>query len=128
MAHEPIPPSGSDTASYVTQLLEQLGRTNDAIASSLRQGGHYGRLESVGADPVASYLMLSDLRPYAVTVEADRITVYMTLLGPGIVVPTPDAITSFIVAFDAGAYPDLVMAPNMPATCFPSLPDFEAIA
>lgn len=89
----------------VTELLEALGSTREQVADTLRARGIRGETQSCGRCPIATYLMTCDLRPHAVSVDSLEVALHLSN-NPGdvVYVDTTDAVTEFVLAFDAGLY------------------------
>src|SRR5688572_8070797 len=90
-----------------TKLLAGLGDTCEAVRDTLVARGITGRTKAVDGCPVAVYLK-SELRGYGVRV-ASEVQVWNTdLYRVYVTVPLPQAVETFIRAFDGQRYPELM--------------------
>ena len=95
--------------------LAALGDTRDAVAATLKDKGIKGYRNSLGSCPVARYLRTCGYQwayvmAHNVTVGESQapgaITPYRTSQGEIAVLPS-EAVSSFIIAFDQGMYPEV---------------------
>ncbi|PRY17626.1 hypothetical protein [Pseudosporangium ferrugineum] len=96
------------TRRRVTTALRSLGSTADGVADTLEAGGWRGLRHDAGACPVSLYLTAVVAGTRGAAVGSDQATVH-PLDGPDAEVDLPLAVADFVVAFDRGAYPDLVV-------------------
>lgn len=100
----------------VPVLLERLGRTSDEVAQTLRAGGWRGIQEEPARCPVSVYLYANGIHGEVYpAIEPDEDSDGDNHYQPahvdmdGTTVPLTDAVHEFVVRYDNGDYPDLVL-------------------
>lgn len=93
-----------DVAARTAELFTALGNTKQTVADRLLEAGHFGEAGSAVGCPVARYLTAALPLDFIYVDDSDAIYVGTTW------VDVPEAVAEFIVAFDRGAYPDLIAA------------------
>jgi hypothetical protein len=92
-------------------LLIALGATPDEVSATLLAAGHRGVRDNTWSCPIAEYLRSHGAAD--VQVEPDRVELDWDSADSGIndwvSVRLPPAARAFVISFDAGAYPDLVL-------------------
>lgn len=92
----------------VTRALRSLGDNPEEIATHLQLGGWLGLRYDSGACPVARYL--ATVLPNATGAEVGRYDASIHFVyEPDVEADLPGAVTDFIVAFDEGTYPELIV-------------------
>jgi hypothetical protein len=91
--------------------LGALGDNAEDVASLLKSGGWRGLPHDATRCPVARYLRTVMTDVTSAAVGSDRATAH-TADGEGASVVLPRAIAGFVLAFDVGAYPDLIATPT----------------
>ena len=97
--------------SQVGELLADLGHNGADVAVALRDSGVRGIPRDVHSCAVAVYLsavLRADTRVLAVEVNSCRVRVLCGRLGIPMSIPLPEAVQSFIKAFDQRRYPELI--------------------
>lgn len=89
------------TAADLTDMLDALGATPDAVADQLRALGIRGGQSDYCGCPVANYLLQSGAYTCVFVAPSE-------ILADADMVQTPMPIAAFIGRFDVGDYPDLV--------------------
>ena len=92
----------------LAMVLQALGDSAEDIANLLRFGGWRGRPNDVHACPLALYLrtVVNDVTD--AVVSSDQATIH-TSDGDDIEVALTSAAAGFVLAFDIGAYPELIV-------------------
>lgn len=112
MNDHPTTPAGDSLRERAARHLAALGDTPEQVAATLLARGRYGEQVSCGNCPVAVDLLHStDLGLYSVLVDCSEASLYF---GPSlddvVYVDVPDQVGEFILAFDAGQFPQLLKA------------------
>jgi hypothetical protein len=109
-----VPVDVTDPARIAKRALHRLGRTHQSVAASLGAAGCTGFPGSPGSCPVARYLCASDPRITGLFVDAGEI--WIDVPGESVRLTPPEPVSTFVVRFDTGAYPQLI------ASSLPSYP------
>jgi hypothetical protein len=94
---------------HATLALHVLGDNAEEIAETLLNGNWLGRRHDSGACPIAVFLTAILPGVLGVVVGSNQLTIHPADdAEPDIEVDLPPAVAGFVLAFDIGAFPELI--------------------
>lgn len=93
--------------SQAATALRSLGETAEDVATILQFGGWLGFRSNSSSCPVAMYLSTVVPNAISAAVGSDQATIHV-VDGADVEVDLTPAVAGFVLAFDIGAYPELI--------------------